>query len=96
MCWKLFWITIELVDYIENIRPKSDWDRLFLPQIGEISNIEESIDNLRKLRNRVAHCIFFRKEHYEECLKLLDGLNKQLNKALKIVMNIDFNNLHFM
>lgn len=84
----------ELVDYIENIRPKSDWDRLFLPQIGEISNIEESIDNLRKLRNRVAHCKFFRKEHYEECLKLLDGLNKQLNKALKIVMNIDFQQLN--
>ena len=84
----------ELVDYIENIRPKSDWDRLFLPQIGEISNIEESIDNLRKLRNRVAHCKFFRKEHYEECLKLLDGLNKQLSKALKIVMNIDFQKLN--
>lgn len=84
----------ELVDYIENIRPKSDWDRLFLPQIGEISNIEESIDNLRKLRNRVAHCKFFRKEHYEECLKLLNGLNKQLNKALKIVMNIDFQQLN--
>ena len=84
----------ELVDYIENIRPKSDWDRLFLPQIGEISKIEESIDNLRKLRNRVAHCKFFRKEHYEECLKLLDGLNKQLSKALKIVMNIDFQKLN--
>lgn len=84
----------ELVDYIENIRPKSDWDRLFLPQIGEISNIEESIDNLRKLRNRVAHCKFFRKEHYEECLKLLNDLNKQLNKALIIVMNIDFQELN--
>ena len=84
----------ELKEYIENIRPKSDWDRLFLPQIGEISNIEESIDDLRKLRNRVAHCKFFRKEHYEECLKLLNELNKQINKALKIVMNIDFQELN--
>ena len=84
----------ELVDYIENIRPKSDWDILFLPQIGEISNIEESIDKLRKLRNKVAHCKFFRKVHYEECLELLKTLNKQLNKALKIVMNIDFQELN--
>lgn len=84
----------DLKEYIENIRPKSDWDRLFLPQIGEISNIEESIDDLRKLRNRVAHCKFFRKEHYEECLELLKILNKHINKALKIVMNIDFQKLN--
>lgn len=86
--------SVELKEYIENIRPKSDWDRLFLPQIGEISNIEESIDDLRKLRNRVAHCKFFRKEHYEECLELLKILNKHINKALKIVMNIDFQKLN--
>lgn len=86
--------TNELGDFIEDIRPKSDWDRLFLPQIGEISNIEESIDKLRKLRNKVAHCKFFRKENYEECLELLKILNKEINKALKIVMNIDFQKLN--
>ena len=84
----------ELIDCIDNIRPKSDWDRLFLPQIGEIANIEESINELRKLRNKVAHCKFFRKEHYEECLGLLKILNKQINKALKVVMNIDFQELN--
>lgn len=84
----------ELIDCIDNIRPKSDWDRLFLPQIGELSDIEKSIDQLRKLRNRVAHCKFFRKEHYEECLDLLKILNKQISKALKIVMNIDFQELN--
>ena len=84
----------ELIDCIDNIRPKSDWDRLFLPQIGEIPNIEDSIDQLRKLRNRVAHCKFFRKEHYEKCLNLLKNLNKQINKALKIVMNINFQELN--
>lgn len=84
----------ELIDCIDNIRPKSDWDRLFLPQIGELSDIEKSIDQLRKLRNRVAHCKFFRKEHYEECLELLKILNKQISKALKIVMNIDFQELN--
>ena len=67
---------------------------MFLPQIGEISNIEGSIDKLRKLRNKVAHCKFFRKENYEECLELLKILNKEINKALKIVMNIDFQKLN--
>lgn len=84
----------ELIDCIDNIRPKSDWDRLFLPKIGEIDNIEESINELRKLRNKVAHCKFFRKEQYEECLELLKILNKQINKALKVVMNIDFQELN--
>ena len=84
----------EIIDNIDEIRPKSDWDRLFLPQIGEVSNIEESINQLRGLRNRVAHCKFFRKNHYGECLKLLQILNRQVNKALKIVMNIDFQKLN--
>ncbi|MCI9246983.1 MAG: hypothetical protein HFJ30_07755 [Clostridia bacterium] len=84
----------ELIDCIDNIRPKSDWDRLFLPQIGEVPNIEDSINQLRILRNSIAHCKFFRKEHYEECLNLLKILNKQINKALKIVMNIDFQELN--
>ena len=84
----------ELINCINSIRPKSDWDRLFLPQIGEILNIEESIDQLRELRNRVAHCKFFRKEHYEKCIILLKILNKQINKALKIVMAKDFQELN--
>ena len=57
----------ELVKIIENIKPKSDWERLFLPYIGEIENFEETINELRKLRNRVAHCKFFRQKHYERC-----------------------------
>lgn len=84
----------ELIDCIENIRPKSDWDRLFLPQIGEFLDIEQSIEQLRKLRNRVAHCKFFRKQHYQECVNLLKILNKQITKALKIVMNINFQELN--
>lgn len=55
----------QLINYINTIKPKSDWDRLFVPQIGKMSNIEEAIDELRELRNRVAHCKFFRKKHYK-------------------------------
>ena len=94
----------ELVDFIENIRPKSDWDRLFLPQIGEISNIEESIDKLRKLRNKVAHCKFFRKVHYEETesfkqitssvtLPITDMLKKF--KENMLLTSIDYNDTDY-
>ena len=85
----------DLIGFIENIRPKSDWDRLFAAQIGEIKNIEKNIDELRELRNKVAHCKFFRKNHYEKCIKLLEELNKQIDKALKVVMKIDFQKLNY-
>lgn len=84
----------QLINYINTIKPKSNWDRLFVPQIGKMSNIEEAIDELRELRNRVAHCKFFRKKHYETCLRLLRTLNRKVNKALKVVMSIDFQELN--
>lgn len=46
----------ELAEIIENIKPKSDWERLFLPYVGEIASFQETINELRELRNRVAHC----------------------------------------
>ncbi len=84
----------ELVKIIENIKPKSDWERLFLPYIGEIENFEETINELRKLRNRVAHCKFFRQKHYERCLDILKIVNKEMDKALKEVMKINFQKLN--
>lgn len=84
----------ELIKTIEGIRPKSDWERLFLPYIGEIDNFYETIDELRDLRNKVAHCKFFRQQHYERCLKILEIVNKEMDKALKEVMKIDFQKLN--
>ena len=46
----------ELAEIIENIKPKSAWERLFLPYVGEIASFQETINELRELRNRVAHC----------------------------------------
>lgn len=84
----------ELVEIIENIKPKSDWERLFLPYIGEIENFQETINELRELRNRVAHCKFFRQQHYERCLDILEIVNREMDKALKEVIKIDFQKLN--
>lgn len=84
----------ELAEIIENIKPKSDWERLFLPYVGEIASFQETINELRELRNRVAHCKFFRKQHYERCLYILKIANKEMDKALKEVMKIDFQELN--
>lgn len=80
----------ELIKEVKNIRPKSDWERLFLPQIGKINGIEDSIEEVRKIRNQVAHCRFFKKDEYEKISKLLRKLNRQINKALDVVMTKDF------
>lgn len=85
---------LELIKVIEDIKPKSDWERLFLPYTGEMINFQEIIDELRELRNRVAHCKFFRKQHYDKCLDILRIANKEINKALKEVMKIDFQKLN--
>lgn len=84
----------ELLEMIEDIKPKSDWERLFLPYIGNMINFQENIDELRGLRNRVAHCKFFRRQHYEKCLDILKVANKEIDKALKEVMKIDFQKLN--
>lgn len=84
----------ELVEIVENIKPKSDWERLFLPYIGEIESFQETINELRELRNRVAHCKFFRQKHYDRCLDILKVANKEMDKALKEVMKIDFQKLN--
>lgn len=84
----------ELIEKIESFKPKSDWERLFVPYIGQISNFQDTINELRELRNRVAHCKFFRKKHYEKCLEILDTLDTEINKALKEIMKIDFQKLN--
>ncbi len=84
----------ELIEIVENVKPKSDWERLFLPYIGEIEGFQETINELRELRNRVAHCKFFRQQHYDRCLGILKVAQKELDKALKEVMKIDFQKLN--
>lgn len=89
-----FGLNEDIINDLKNIGPKSDWDRLFKPIVGDINNLSESINDIRVLRNKVAHCKFFRKNDYEYCDKKLTEMNKYLNKAIKASLSIDFQSLN--
>ena len=84
----------QVINEIKNIGPKSDWQRLFEPIIGNIENLEELLDEIRHLRNKVAHCKFFRRNEYEKCSKILIILNKNIEKSIKTTMSLNFMDLN--
>lgn len=79
----------ELRAAIENISPKSDWDRFFYNKFQGI-NIEEDIEAVRVIRNNVAHCKFLKKEQYVSCNSKIIALNEGINKAIEITEDKDF------
>ena len=87
-----------IIKNIKDIRPKSDWERIFQPLIGNINNIQNQIEELRELRNKVAHCKFFRENDYNRSSNIIRYLNRKVEKANKLLMNKDFSrlNLNYM
>lgn len=79
----------ELRAAINDISPKSDWERFFAEKFQGI-NVEENIESVRIIRNSVAHCKFLRKEQYVSCSGTINALNKALNKAITITEGKDF------
>ena len=79
----------ELRAAINDISPKSDWERFFDEKFQGI-NVEENIESVRIIRNSVAHCKFLRKEQYASCNGTINALNKALNKAITITEGKDF------
>lgn len=84
----------QIIDEINKIGPKSDWERIFEPIVGNIENLEELLNEIRRFRNKVAHCKFFRKNDYEKCSKILKILNKNIKKAIKTTMSLNFMELN--
>ena len=56
--------------------------------------MEELLDEIRHLRNKVAHCKFFRRNEYEKCSKILIILNKNIEKSIKTTMSLNFMDLN--
>ncbi len=81
---------LEIRTIIEDLKPKSDWDRFF-SNIVNIDNIKDNIDKIRKYRNIVAHCKYFRYEQFSELSITLDCTNKAINEAIYATMSKDFN-----
>ena len=79
----------ELRKTISNIRPKSDWERFFEnKKLSE--NMEDTIKEIGKLRNIVAHNKLFNKEQFEYLKVLLIDTSKILDEAIAITESKDF------
>lgn len=79
----------ELRVAINDISPKSDWERFFNEKFQGV-NVEGGIEAVRGVRNSVAHCKFLEKDQYNSCNKIINALNKALNRAIAITEKEDF------
>ena len=79
----------ELRDAISNIQPRSDWDRFFSQKVT-LENTDAKLDELRNLRNAVAHVKFFYRNDYNTCKALVKSLNTAIIEAIRITEDEEF------
>lgn len=79
----------ELRDVISGIQPLSDWDRFFSKKVT-LKNTDAVLDNLRGLRNAVAHVKFFYRNDYNTCKSLVESLNAAIIEAIRITEDEEF------
>lgn len=70
--------------------PKSDWERLFSDKVSEDMDVDLLLKNIRSDRNRIAHCKFFSKDDYNNCIKNVKKLNAEIFRAIQITETHDF------
>lgn len=80
----------EIKEQIKLIEPKNDFERLFKEKFTILDDFEKLLNELRILRNKVAHCKIYRKEDYTRCNEIIDEIENQIIEANKIVYVIDF------
>lgn len=80
----------ELRDAYKNLEPKSEWDRLFANKVSKDIDFNKLLDDIRCDRNQVAHCKFFSKDDYNNCVKNVKKLNSEILKAIQITETHDF------
>lgn len=71
------------------LTPRSDWERFFSNKIVNI-NVQDVIEYIRKQRNNIAHCKFFKKKEYDRCSKAINNLNKAIISAIALTEEKDF------
>lgn len=79
----------ELRNVISSIQPLSDWDRFFSKKVM-LKNTDAILDNLRCLRNAVAHVKFFYRNDYNTCKSLVELLNTAIIEAIRITEDEEF------
>ncbi len=79
----------EIRNFIISIKPKSDWERFFEDK-GVSEDIAETIDEISKLRNKVAHNKEFNKSQHTRMNELLEKTEKEIDEAIIITETKDF------
>jgi len=81
----------EIVDIIEEMRPRSLWERNFAT-IGSEDKWKANIEAVHECRNKVAHHKHITVEEYSAVNKSLNKLNNDLKKAIAEIQDKDFTN----
>ena len=76
-------------DEISNIQPRSDWDRFFSKKVT-LEEADIRLDELRNLRNAVAHVKFFYRKDYNTCKAIVESLNTAIIEAIRITEDEEF------
>lgn len=71
----------ELLLILDNLKPRSVWEKCFKEQVS-IENLQQKLNDLRLLRNMVAHSKFFYKKEFDQSVKLIDDLLQQIEVAI--------------
>ena len=79
----------ELRGFINNLSPKSDWERFFDDKVN-ISDIKTKVDALREYRNTIAHMKIYDYEQYSHTKELINELNGKFLRAIDITEKKDF------
>lgn len=79
----------ELKNSISNIRPKNDWERFFGNK-GFEEDLQNTMKDIAKLRNSVAHNKLFTKKNYQDLKQMLEKNIKTIDNAIEITETEDF------
>lgn len=71
----------EIIELITSNEHKSNWEKYFQDKVP-ITDLQEKLNELRKERNKVAHCKKFIKDDYDKTKALLEDMIKNLDLAL--------------
>ena len=81
----------ELRKQFTEFSPKSDWERFFNGKTNDTTDeIIATLEEIRKCRNKIAHCKFLSFEEYNTCNKAILKMNRAIDEALRITEEKDF------
>jgi len=80
---------VELIEEINKCRPVSLWNELF-EDLVQVESIDTKLQEVRGLRNKVAHNKFFFVKDYKKAKKILDELIRQIDLAIESTIDKPF------